>query len=63
MIFKKYRRFHGASQAAITIGSAILEDQEFVETFRVKSQASLSASYLLVTSTLEGAGIKYAKGG
>lgn len=60
---KMVLRFHGASQAAITIGSAILEDQEFVEAFLAKSQASLSASYRLVISTLEVEGISYAKGG
>ncbi|KAJ5976205.1 hypothetical protein N7481_009912 [Penicillium waksmanii] len=60
---KMVLRLHGASQAAITIGTAILEDQDFVQGFLAKSQASLAAGYRLVTSTLREAGINYMKGG
>ncbi|KAJ5391286.1 hypothetical protein N7509_006776 [Penicillium cosmopolitanum] len=60
---KMVLRLHGASQAAITIGTAILEDQVFVQGFLAKSQASLAAGYRLVTSTLREAGINYMKGG
>ncbi|CAI7576366.1 unnamed protein product [Penicillium manginii] len=60
---KMVLRLHGASQAAITIGTAILEDQDFVKSFLAKSQASLAAGYRLVTSTLREAGINYMKGG
>lgn len=58
-----FSRLHGASQAAITIGTAILEDQEYVQSFLAKSQASLAIGYRLVTSTLQEAGINYIKGG
>jgi hypothetical protein len=56
-------RLHSASQAAITIGITILDDQDFVSSFTAKSRESLAAGYRLVTSILEQGGIDYAKGG
>lgn len=63
MSYIKIRRLHGPSQAAITIGTAILGDQEFVDSFMAKSQASLATGYRLATSTLERENINYVKGG
>ncbi|OQD74690.1 hypothetical protein PENDEC_c010G07094 [Penicillium decumbens] len=60
---KMSSRFHSPSQAAVTIGMAILEDQDFVETFTAKTRVSLAAGYKLATSTLDQAGINYIKGG
>ncbi|KAJ5086906.1 hypothetical protein NUU61_008213 [Penicillium alfredii] len=57
------RRLHGASQAAVTIGTAILEDEAFVKSFTAKSQQSLAAGYRHTTSTLNEAGINYINGG
>ncbi|KAJ6090206.1 hypothetical protein N7486_009021 [Penicillium sp. IBT 16267x] len=56
-------RLHSASQAAITIGATILEDQDFVSSFTAKSRESLAAGYRLVTSILDQGGIDYARGG
>lgn len=56
-------RLHSPSQAAITIGTTILEDQDFVSNFTAKSRESLAAGYRLVTSILGREGIDYAKGG
>ncbi|KAJ5659809.1 hypothetical protein N7507_006260 [Penicillium longicatenatum] len=60
---KMILRLHSASQAAITIGTTILDDQDFVSSFTAKSRESLAAGYRLVTSILEQGGIDYAKGG
>ncbi|KAJ5679730.1 hypothetical protein N7462_007974, partial [Penicillium macrosclerotiorum] len=60
---KMILRLHGASQAAITIGTTILEDPAFVSSFIAKTRRSLATGYQLVTSTLEKEGINYAKGG
>ncbi|KAJ6126705.1 Pyridoxal phosphate-dependent transferase major region subdomain 2 [Penicillium sp. IBT 18751x] len=60
---KMSSRFHSPSQAAVTIGMAILEDQAFVESFTAKTREGLAARYKLTTSILDQAGIKYAKGG
>ncbi|KAJ5292472.1 uncharacterized protein N7443_008425 [Penicillium atrosanguineum] len=60
---KMCSRFHSPSQAAVTIGIAILEDQPFVERFTAKTRESLAASYKMATSTLDRAGINYVKGG
>ncbi|KAJ5296030.1 hypothetical protein N7508_010851, partial [Penicillium antarcticum] len=56
-------RLHGASQAAVTIGTTILEDQAFVSSFTTKSRRSLASGYQLTTSMLEKEGISYIKGG
>ncbi|KAL1964034.1 hypothetical protein VTN77DRAFT_7580 [Rasamsonia byssochlamydoides] len=56
-------RFHSASGAALTIGTAILEDQEFVSSFNALARQRLAASYRLVTSILDREGIRYVKGG
>jgi len=58
-----YRRLHGASQAAVTIGTAILEDQDFVSSFTAKAKHSLALAYRLTTSVLNKEGIDYIKGG
>ncbi|KAJ5532874.1 hypothetical protein N7494_009426 [Penicillium frequentans] len=60
---KMILRLHSPSQAAITIGTTILEDQDFVSSFTAKSRESLAAGYRLATSILEKEGIDYAKGG
>ncbi|KAJ5777736.1 Pyridoxal phosphate-dependent transferase major region subdomain 2 [Penicillium odoratum] len=60
---KMILRLHSPSQAAITIGTTILEDQDFVSSFTAKSRNSLAAGYRLVTSFLDQEGIEYAKGG
>ncbi|KAJ5570570.1 uncharacterized protein N7459_010000 [Penicillium hispanicum] len=60
---KMILRLHGPSQAAVTIGTAILEDQDFVSRFTAQSRRSLAAGYQLVTSTLDREGINYIKGG
>ncbi|CAG8357156.1 unnamed protein product [Penicillium salamii] len=57
------RRLHGASQAAVTIGTAVLEDRAFVSNFIAKSRQSLASGYLLTTSTLERSGINFIRGG
>jgi hypothetical protein len=57
------RRLHGASQAAVTIGTAILEDQAFVKSFIAKTRHSLASAYKLTTSVLDKEGINYIKGG
>lgn len=58
-----YRRLHGASQAAVTIGTAILEDQAFVSSFTAKARQRLASAYQLTTSVLNKEGINYVKGG
>lgn len=60
---KMVTRLHGPSQTAITIGTAILEDTGFVDSFMAKSRASLAAGYRLATSTLERENINYVKRG
>ncbi|GLA68676.1 hypothetical protein AtubIFM55763_005418 [Aspergillus tubingensis] len=56
-------RLHSASTAAVTIGTTILEDQDFVRDFTAKSQQSLASTYRIATSTLAREGINYLKGG
>ncbi|KAJ5088830.1 hypothetical protein N7456_012446 [Penicillium angulare] len=51
------------SQAAVTIGTTILKDQDFVSTFTAKSRESLAANYRLITSLLNQEGINYIKKG
>ncbi|OOG00454.1 hypothetical protein ASPCADRAFT_392599 [Aspergillus carbonarius ITEM 5010] len=60
---KAILRLHNASSAAITIGTAILEDRVFVHNFTTKSQKSLASTYRIATSTLNQEGIKDIKGG
>ncbi|RAL03782.1 aspartate aminotransferase [Aspergillus ibericus CBS 121593] len=60
---KAILRLHNASSAAITIGTAILEDRTFVHAFTAKSQKALASTYRIATSTLDREGIKYIKGG
>ncbi|KAJ6017362.1 hypothetical protein N7451_000741 [Penicillium sp. IBT 35674x] len=60
---KMILRLHSPSQAAIAIGTTILEDQNFVSSFTAKSRKSLAAGYRLATSILNQEGIEYAKGG
>ncbi|EKV07169.1 hypothetical protein PDIG_74430 [Penicillium digitatum PHI26] len=60
---KAILRLHGASQAAVTIGTAILEDQAFVSNFRAKARKRLASAYRLTTSVLDKEGIDYVKGG
>lgn len=57
------RRLHSASAAAVTIGTTILEDQEFVSSFITKARQSLALRYRITTSTFDRAGIRYIKGG
>ncbi|CDM37894.1 unnamed protein product [Penicillium chrysogenum] [Penicillium roqueforti FM164] len=56
-------RLHGASQAAVTIGTVILEDQAFVASFTAKARQSLASAYRFTTSVLNREGINYVKGG
>ncbi|KAL4868567.1 hypothetical protein BDV12DRAFT_95985 [Aspergillus spectabilis] len=56
-------RFHGPSAAVETIGTAILEDEEFVVKYTEKSRKDLAFSYRIATSTLDQEGINYIKGG
>lgn len=58
-----YRRLHGPSQSAVTIGTAILEDEQFVKEFTAKSRKSLAEGYRIATSTLSSEGIDFAKHG
>ncbi|KAJ5374663.1 hypothetical protein N7517_006669 [Penicillium concentricum] len=60
---KAILRLHGASQAAVTIGTTILEDQAFVSSFTAKSRRGLASAYQLTTSVLNEEGINYIKGG
>ncbi|KAJ6149097.1 Pyridoxal phosphate-dependent transferase major region subdomain 2 [Penicillium samsonianum] len=60
---KAILRLHGASQAAVTIGTAILEDQAFVSSFTAKARQRLASAYQLTTSVLNKEGINYVKGG
>ncbi|KAJ9313285.1 hypothetical protein DTO271D3_6533 [Paecilomyces variotii] len=60
---KAILRLHAASGAAVTIGAAILEDQEFVSSFISQARQSLASRYFIATSTLDKAGIRYVKGG
>ncbi|KAK4865261.1 hypothetical protein LT330_001884 [Penicillium expansum] len=60
---KAILRLHGASQAAVTIGTAILEDQAFVSSFTAKAKQGLASAYRLTTSVLNKEGINYVKGG
>ncbi|KAG0159748.1 hypothetical protein PDIDSM_7272 [Penicillium digitatum] len=60
---KAILRLHGASQAAVTIGTAILEDQAFVSNFRAKARKRLASAYRFTTSVLDKEGIDYVKGG
>ncbi|GKZ21050.1 hypothetical protein AbraCBS73388_006699 [Aspergillus brasiliensis] len=52
-----------ASTAAITIGTTILEDQDFLRNFTAKSQQSLASTYRIATSTLDRECVRYIKGG
>nr|XP_001391005.2 aspartate aminotransferase [Aspergillus niger CBS 513.88] len=56
-------RLHSASTAAVTIGTTILEEQDFLRNFTVKSQQSLASTYRIATSTLDREGINYIRGG
>ena len=56
------RRLHNPSAAAVTIGTAILEDTDFVAQFTAKSQQHLASTYAIVTATLNQEGIHYVKG-
>ncbi|KAL4791210.1 pyridoxal phosphate-dependent transferase [Aspergillus venezuelensis] len=56
-------RFHSPSGTAEQIGTAILQDQEFISTCIKKSNQDLAFSYNLTTSVLDDAGIEYVKGG
>ncbi|KAN0083639.1 Pyridoxal phosphate-dependent transferase [Elaphomyces granulatus] len=56
-------RLHGASSAAVEIGTAILEDESFVSSFLGRARRRLASSYQLVTSILDREGIRYVKGG
>ncbi|KAJ5225747.1 hypothetical protein N7468_006972 [Penicillium chermesinum] len=56
-------RLHSPSQAAVTIGTAILEDFSFVRNFTYKARQSLAVGYNITTSALEHRGINYAKHG
>ncbi|KAL2853786.1 pyridoxal phosphate-dependent transferase [Aspergillus pseudoustus] len=56
-------RFHGPSSAVETIGTAILQDEEFVAEFTEKSRRDLAYSYRIATSILDEAAISYIKGG
>ncbi|KAJ5138392.1 Pyridoxal phosphate-dependent transferase major region subdomain 2 [Penicillium bovifimosum] len=60
---KAILRLHGASQAAVTIGTAILEDQAFVSSFIAKARQVLASTYRLTTSVLDKEGVNYIKGG
>ncbi|KAJ5779703.1 hypothetical protein N7457_007423 [Penicillium paradoxum] len=60
---KAILRLHGASQAAVTIGTAVLEDQEFVSSFTAKARQGLASAYRITTSFLNKEGINYIKGG
>ncbi|KAJ5840763.1 uncharacterized protein N7525_005951 [Penicillium rubens] len=60
---KAILRLHGASQAAVTIGTAILEDQAFVSSFTAEARKRLASAYRLTTSVLDKEGINYVKGG
>ncbi|KAJ5567671.1 Pyridoxal phosphate-dependent transferase major region subdomain 2 [Penicillium sp. DV-2018c] len=60
---KAILRLHGASQAAVTIGTAILEDQDFVSSFIAKTREVLASTYRLTTSVLDKEGINYIKDG
>ncbi|KAL4811159.1 pyridoxal phosphate-dependent transferase [Aspergillus unguis] len=55
-------RFHSPSAAAETIGTAILQDEEFISGFLARSSQDLAFSYQIATSVLEKEGINYAKG-
>ncbi|KAL4750165.1 hypothetical protein BDW72DRAFT_176496 [Aspergillus terricola var. indicus] len=56
-------RFHSSSSAAETIGTAILQDEDFVSRFVEKSRRDLAHSYRIATSILDQDGINYVKGG
>ncbi|KAL1859987.1 hypothetical protein Plec18170_001936 [Paecilomyces lecythidis] len=56
-------RLHSASGAAVTIGAAVLEDQEFISNFISKARKNLALCYRIATVTLDNAGIRYIKGG
>lgn len=57
------RRFHRPSGLALVVGSAVLEDVDFVASFTAKTREHLTKSYKLVTSALDEKGIPYVKGG
>ncbi|CAG7916117.1 unnamed protein product [Penicillium olsonii] len=59
---KAVLRLHGASQAAVTIGTTVLEDRIFVSNFVAKARQSLASGYRLTTSILEKEGIKFIRG-
>ncbi|KAL4952636.1 pyridoxal phosphate-dependent transferase [Aspergillus filifer] len=56
-------RFHSPSGTAEQIGTAILQDQEFIHSFIDKSNRDLAFAYRLATSVLDEASIEYVKGG
>ncbi|XHG01557.1 hypothetical protein AWENTII_004933 [Aspergillus wentii] len=55
-------RLHSVSTAAVTIGTTILEDQQFLSEFTTKSQQSLASAYRLTTATFDREGIRYVQG-
>ncbi|KAL5000447.1 pyridoxal phosphate-dependent transferase [Aspergillus recurvatus] len=56
-------RFHSPSSAAETIGTAILQDEDFVSRFIERSRRDLARSYQIATSILDQEAISYVKGG
>ncbi|KAF7169104.1 hypothetical protein CNMCM5623_001912 [Aspergillus felis] len=56
-------RFHWPSNMSCSIATAVLEDQDFVETFLRKSRRLLRSQRDLAARALEEAGIPYAHGG
>ncbi|KAE8409507.1 pyridoxal phosphate-dependent transferase [Aspergillus pseudonomiae] len=60
---KAILRLHNASTASITIGTTILEDQDFITQFTQRARQSLASTYRLATTTLDHEGVNYVKGG
>jgi hypothetical protein len=56
-------RFHSPSGMSVAIGTAILEDKNFVKYFIELSRERLSKAYAYTTRVLDMAGIGYYKGG
>jgi 1-aminocyclopropane-1-carboxylate synthase len=52
-------RFHNPSGVSVAIGTAILEDQDFVKSFISLSRERPSQAYRYATTTLAEAGISY----
>ncbi|ERT00432.1 hypothetical protein HMPREF1624_03803 [Sporothrix schenckii ATCC 58251] len=55
-------RFHNPSGMSVSIGTAILEDREFVASFVRLSQERLRDSHLHTAKVLDAAGVKYERG-